>query len=75
MGSAFWHGSHTYVGFSFDNNMISVIAYLAHQDSIAHISDGPRVSDLAIKKRALTSQEISYSLSDMFVSKQVPEWA
>jgi hypothetical protein len=29
-GSAFWHGSHTYVGYSFDNNMISVIGYLAH---------------------------------------------
>ena len=34
MGSAFWHGSHTYVGYSFDNNMIAVIAYLAHQISV-----------------------------------------
>lgn len=31
MGSAMWHGSHTYVGYSFDNNMIAVISYLAHQ--------------------------------------------
>jgi hypothetical protein len=30
MGSAMWHGSHTYVGYSFDNNMIAVISYLAH---------------------------------------------
>lgn len=30
MGSAFWHGSHTYDGYSFDNNMIAVISYLAH---------------------------------------------
>ena len=30
MGSAMWHGSHTYVGYSFDNNIIAVIAYLAH---------------------------------------------
>ena len=38
MGSAFWHGSHTYVGHSFDNNMIAVIAYLAHQTSVAELS-------------------------------------
>lgn len=30
MGSAFWHGSHTTVGNRFDNNMIAVIAYVAH---------------------------------------------
>jgi hypothetical protein len=30
MGSAMWHGSHTYAGYSFDNNMIAVISYLAH---------------------------------------------
>jgi hypothetical protein len=74
MGSAMWHGSHTYVGYSFDNNMISVIAYLAHQDSVAHITDGPRVTDLDTKKRATTSQEIAYSLTDMFL-KPVPTWA
>jgi hypothetical protein len=34
MGSSMWHASHTYVGYSFDNNMIAVISYLAHQSSI-----------------------------------------
>ena len=37
MGSAMWHGSHTYVGYSFDNNMIAVISYLAHQASISSL--------------------------------------
>ena len=35
IGSAFMHGSHTYVGYSFDNQMIAVIAYLAHQLSVS----------------------------------------
>jgi hypothetical protein len=30
VGSAMWHGSHTYVGYSFDNNLMAVIGYLAH---------------------------------------------
>ena len=30
VGSAFWHGSLTRVGNSFDNNLIALIAYLAH---------------------------------------------
>jgi hypothetical protein len=31
MGSSMWHGSHTFVGYSFDNNMIALIAYLGYQ--------------------------------------------
>jgi hypothetical protein len=30
MGSAFWHGSHTYLGNSYDNNMIAIIFYVAY---------------------------------------------
>jgi len=33
-GSAMWHGSHTFVGFSFDNKLMSILAYLAHQGSV-----------------------------------------
>merc|ERR1712166_1308906 len=33
--SAIRHGSHTYVGYSFDNNMIAVISYLAHQAAVS----------------------------------------
>ena len=34
IGSSFLHGSHTYVGYSFDRNMIALTAYLAHQVSV-----------------------------------------
>ena len=37
MGSAFWHGSHTYDGYSFDNNMIAVISYVVHQASVSNL--------------------------------------
>jgi len=37
-GSAFFHGSHTYVGYVFDNQMIAIIAYMAHQSSIEFIA-------------------------------------
>jgi hypothetical protein len=30
-GSAFFHGSHTLVGFLYDNEMIAIIAYIAYQ--------------------------------------------
>jgi len=29
-GSAMWHGSHTYVGYAFDNRLMAILAYLAH---------------------------------------------
>jgi hypothetical protein len=43
MGSAMWHGSHTYVGYSFDNNMIAVISYLAHQASVTPLKSSSSI--------------------------------
>jgi len=43
MGSAMWHGSHTYVGYSFDNNMIAVISYLAHQAAVSSLPSNSSV--------------------------------
>ena len=37
MGSAMWHGSHTFVGYSFDNNMIALISYLGYQSMVSGI--------------------------------------
>ena len=37
VGSSFLHGSHTFVGYSFDRNMIAMIAYLAHQMSVSSL--------------------------------------
>jgi len=30
-GSAFFHASHTYVGYDYDNQIIAVVAYIAYQ--------------------------------------------
>jgi len=30
LGSSFWHGSYTKVGDTFDNRLISIIAYISH---------------------------------------------
>ena len=38
VGSSIMHGSHTFVGYSFDNKMIGLIAYLAYQNSVASIA-------------------------------------
>lgn len=38
MGSAFWHGSETDLGITFDNNTISVISYIAYQIGISSLN-------------------------------------
>ena len=37
MGSAFWHGSHTYLGNVQDNRLIDVIAFVGHQASVLNL--------------------------------------
>ena len=43
VGSSFWHASHTYVGYSFDNNMIAVIAALMHDASVSPLPSNSTV--------------------------------
>ena len=43
MGSSMWHGSHTDVGMSFDNQMIAYIAFMAHQYSISGLNSTSNV--------------------------------
>lgn len=64
VGSAMWHGSHTFVGYSFDNNLMAVIGYLAHQASVSGLSTTSSIvhelSDTARSKTAAqTSQEVT----------------
>lgn len=76
MGSAFWHGSHTYVGYSFDNNMIAVIAYLAHQISVNSLPGNSSVlKQLSSTPRTKNGIDVSEELVKMFSEKPVPEWA
>lgn len=56
VGSAMFHGSFTYVGASFDNKMISIIAYLSHQISTQNV---PCVGDCnkhILKEMSLTKR-------------------
>ena len=76
MGSAMWHGSHTYVGYSFDNNMIAVISYLAHQASVKSLPlDSSILKQLSMTPRTKDGVEVSEDLVKMFSEKSVPEWA
>jgi len=76
MGSAMWHGSHTYVGYSFDNNMIAVISYLAHQASVSHLpSNSSVLHQLSLTPRSMDGVEVSENLVRMFSEKEVPQWA
>ena len=76
MGSAMWHGSHTYVGYSFDNNMIAVISYLAHQFSVSHLpSNSSILHELSVEKRSKSGLDVSEDLVRMFSEKHVDEWA
>ena len=75
MGSAFWHGSHTYDGYSFDNNMIAVIAYLAHQSSVSYFPSSPVLTELSLTPRNRTGTQVAEDLVTMFSGKPVDQWA
>jgi len=73
------HESFTRVGGSFDCNMISVIAYLAHQISTQNIPcDGdcnPHIlKELGTTKRNTTSIEFMDELTRAFIEKPTSEW-
>ena len=75
-GSSFWHGSHTYVGYSFDNNMISVIAYLAHQASVSNLPGNSSIlKELSPTPRNASSVEVSEQITKMFSTQPVVEWS
>lgn len=76
MGSSMWHGSHTYVGYSFDNNMIAVISYLAHQISVSGLpSQSSILHELSPIPRTKTGVQVSEELVAMFSDQPVDEWA
>ena len=66
MGSAFWHGSHTYDGYSFDNNMIAVISYVAHQASVAALPKSSILHELSATPRSKSAIAVTDDLVDMF---------
>ena len=69
MGSAFWHGSHTYAGNVADNRVIEVLSYLAHQATLDRlgpfVADKPVLTDLSLTKRPYSALEINDQLIDV----------
>ena len=79
MGSAFWHGSHTYAGNVADNRVIEVLSYLAHQATLDRlgpfVANNPVLTDLSLTKRPYSALEINDQLNDMFLNQPPSEWA
>jgi len=71
-----WHGSHTYVGFAFDNRLMSVLAYLSHQISVQYLpTNSSVVHDLSTTPRNGTSISVTNDLL-LNMSKSTPvQWA
>jgi len=56
--------------------MIAVIAYIAHQISVANLPTNSSIlTELSPTPRARSSSEISEDLVKMFSEKPVPKWA
>ena len=48
MGSSFWHGSHSYVGYMFDNRMIDLIFAMMYDSATQNMeSDDPWLRSLS----------------------------
>jgi len=43
LGSAFWHGSYTYVGYSFDDNLIAVVSYVGYQIMVENLKSNSTI--------------------------------
>ena len=67
VGSAFWHGSHSYVGYSFDNNMIAVLAALMHDASVSPLkSNSTILKHLSRTAKSEKSIDVTKNIIEMF---------
>jgi hypothetical protein len=75
-GSAMWHGSHTFVGYSFDNNLMAVIGYLAHQASVSGLKTSSSViHELSDTPRSQSAAQTSEDVTLMFSNEPVAQWS
>jgi len=74
VGSAFWHSSHTLLGNIADNRFIDVVAYLAHQASLANLGVSDVVRELSIIPRARNGTATAQQLADMLRTQPVNSW-
>ena len=76
IGSAFWHGSHTFAGSAFDNQMMAVIAYFAHKSQVKSLPNNSTIfQQLSKTPRKYSDLEVSSQLQNMFESQPVSEWS
>lgn len=75
VGSAFFHGSMTYVGFTFDCDFIGIIAYYAHNILVQKIhSNSTIIHELSLTPRKQSIQEIMINVTDYLAYKKPTEW-
>ena len=75
VGSHFWHGSHTFLGGSFDTRLISAIMY-ANQEALV---DGFEykstvLSQLSEKPRKVTVHEVAGNMTQMAIDQPQTYW-
>jgi len=75
-GSSMWHGSHTYVGFAFDNRLMSILAYLAHTGSVQNLpTNSTVIKELSLTPRQGNSRTVTTDLVKMLETHSPPDWA
>jgi len=75
MGTSFMHASHTYVGGYFDNSMISIMAQISYDISVANIpGDSTILRDISHTPRNYTAIEVSDQVTNMMIDKEISEW-
>ena len=79
VSSAFWKGSYTYLGHELDDKMITLLAYLGHQASIAGLKvedqNSSILRELSITPRNQSALDISTNYTHMFVSLGADQWS
>ena len=73
-GSAFFHGSETFLGGNQDVMSNNLLAYVIHQAAVETLPFDPIIHDLSYTPRGLNGKEIVDLWLDMFKNKPVEEW-
>ena len=72
VGSSFLHGSHTFVGYSFDRNMIAIIAYLSLEISVSSLpSESSILKQLSTSRRSKSAIEVADEFTKMLYQQPV----
>lgn len=76
MGSSFWHGSHSYVGYLFDNKMIDLIINLMYSEAVQNMeSDDPWLKNLSATPRTMNAFDLTEKLTRDLKDKPIKDWA